>query len=801
LNNGVNGGIMKRSIINIAIFLFVFTLACCIPATLDDDDPYIYQFDWGDTGDDNGLFDNPGGIFVYIPDESLYSPNKSSSGSVFVTDTYNHRVQVFDLDGNFITKWGKLGNGNGEFNNPGDIFVISDDLVTGRSSSSSVFVTDTYNSRIQVFDTQGNFKRSWGTEGSDIGEFNKPGGIFVLKDSSLSGRSSSSSVFVTDTYNSRIQVFDTQGNYITSFGELGTGAGQLDRPSSVFVIASDKATSRSSSSSVFVTDTYNSRIQVFDTQGNYITSFGEGTLDEPRGIYINNNDTVFITDSGNNQIHMFETDGEYIESFSTQGSDIGELSSPSDLYGTPDDSLYIVDTGNDRIQKFIKNDGFKYYISPTNNSTITAFEPIVITFNKPISTGSVSLNGTLLGDGYNTQWQTVRYMNDRLIINPQTYWNLASGKTINISYQGDSISLVYNTENAVYVSNTIGNDSYEGTRKNPKKTITSAINKLDGAGLNGKVYIAKDTYNVDYQSGTHIVIAEGISLFGAYEIGDWSRNLAANQSIINDTSTGGGSVGSPAAVIVANSGITNSTIIDGLIIKGSTSGGNYTSGIFTNNGSPTIRNSDINGGNGSTGSFGIYNKSSASLIYNNTIHGGSPTFASSNTHGIYNDNTNGVIIRNNTISGGNPSGGSSVVYAIFLTGTTNTSIDNNIIFTNGGFDRNGIWENDAITPLSVKNNDIFDCPDSLYWDDDGVPQQLTIITDVNNQITSASSNVSTVLTGGSFVNDTTDWHLSTTVGGVTNGGLNGSTEGWGFNTDKDGNSRTTSWSMGAYEKD
>jgi hypothetical protein len=647
-------------------------------------------------------------------------------------------VQVFDLDGNFITKWGNLGSGNGEFNNPGDIFVISDDLATGRSSSSSVFVTDTYNSRIQVF--------------------------------------------------------DTQGNYITSFGELGSGEGQLDRPSNVFVVSSDKATGRSSSSSVFVTDTYNSRIQVFDTNGSYITSFGGDVLDEPKGIYINNNDTVFITDSGNNQIHMFETDGEYIKSFSTQGSEIGELSSPSDLYGTPDDSLYIVDTGNDRIQKFIKNDGFKYYISPTNNSTITAFETIVITFNKPISTDSVSLNGTLLSDGYNTQWQTVKYMNDRLIINPQTYWNLASGKTINISYQGDSISLVYNTENAVYVSDTIGNDSYEGTRKNPKKTITSAIDKLDGAGLTGKVCIAKDTYNVNYQSGTHIVMVEGISLFGAYEIGDWSRNLATNQSIISDLSASGGGVGSPAAVIVANSVITNLTIIDGLVINGSTSGGNFTSGIFTNSGSPTIRNNDINGGGGITESYGLYNNSSAALIYNNTIYGGN---GSTFTHGIYNNNTNGVIIRNNSISGGDSSsGGGDIAYGIYLKGTTNTQIDNNLIFANSGTEMFGIHENDTITPLSVKNNDIFDCPDGLYTDDNGVPE--TVIANVN-AFAFASNNVS-ISVSGTFVS-ATDWHLSGTVGGVTDGGLDGSTEGWGFNTDKDGNSRTANWSMGAYETD
>ena len=44
---------------------------------------------------------------------------------MYVADSYNHRIQKFDSDGNFITKWGSKGTGDGEFNTPHGISVDS----------------------------------------------------------------------------------------------------------------------------------------------------------------------------------------------------------------------------------------------------------------------------------------------------------------------------------------------------------------------------------------------------------------------------------------------------------------------------------------------------------------------------------------------------------------------------------------------------------------------------------------------------------------------------------------------------
>jgi tripartite motif-containing protein 71 len=62
---------------------------------------------------------------------------------VYVADSGNHRIQKFDSNGNFITKWGSMGRENGEFKYPKDISIDS--------SSGCIYIADTENNRIQVF--------------------------------------------------------------------------------------------------------------------------------------------------------------------------------------------------------------------------------------------------------------------------------------------------------------------------------------------------------------------------------------------------------------------------------------------------------------------------------------------------------------------------------------------------------------------------------------------------------------------------------------------------------------------------
>jgi len=106
-----------------------------------------------------GNFDYPADVAIG-PDDSLY-----------VADSYNNRIQKFSPEGKFVTKWGGFlgtgikGNSSGSF----DVATAIEVDVQGR-----VYVADFYNHRIQVFTGDGDFLVEFGVQGSAPGEFERP---------------------------------------------------------------------------------------------------------------------------------------------------------------------------------------------------------------------------------------------------------------------------------------------------------------------------------------------------------------------------------------------------------------------------------------------------------------------------------------------------------------------------------------------------------------------------------------------------------------------------------------------------
>jgi hypothetical protein len=126
--------------------------------------------EWGSEGSGDGQFKDFAGIAV------------DSAGFVYVTEwNRNIRIQKFDSDGNFVTKWGSRGNGDGQFFYAWGIavdpagFVYVADISDKEFDPSSIF----FHSRIQKFDSQGTFISKWGSHGSGDGQFIIPMGVAV----------------------------------------------------------------------------------------------------------------------------------------------------------------------------------------------------------------------------------------------------------------------------------------------------------------------------------------------------------------------------------------------------------------------------------------------------------------------------------------------------------------------------------------------------------------------------------------------------------------------------------------------
>jgi hypothetical protein len=120
---------------------------------------------------------------------------------MIVADNDNHRVQIFDKNMQFIKSFGSKGNGNGELHHHRGVTVGSQDIII------------VCNNRFQIFDKDGNWKQTVGKKGYRNGEFKPAWGIAVSK---RDGR-----IFISDTVNHCIQVFSHDGKFLFTFGSKG----------------------------------------------------------------------------------------------------------------------------------------------------------------------------------------------------------------------------------------------------------------------------------------------------------------------------------------------------------------------------------------------------------------------------------------------------------------------------------------------------------------------------------------------------------------------------------------------------
>jgi sugar lactone lactonase YvrE len=265
--------------------------------------------------------------------------------TIYVADSYNHRIQHFSQEGKLINFWGTYANIlNGEapagtFNEPWGVAVGPD---------GSVYVADTWNYRIQKFTAQGQFVKMWGNYniGASQQGLYGPRGILATKD----GR-----IFVTDTGNKRVVIFDSNGNYLSQFGTSGMNLGSMDEPVG---IAMDQA------GSVYIADTWNHRIQVFqpDTSGLSYTAITSWNIDSWYGQSMNNkpfltvapNGNIFVSDPEGSRILQFSNQGELIHAWT--GFDLTEdiASQPIDLKFDLKGRLWVTDATSNLILVFDK---------------------------------------------------------------------------------------------------------------------------------------------------------------------------------------------------------------------------------------------------------------------------------------------------------------------------------------------------------------------------------------------------------------------------------------------------------------
>ncbi len=294
---------------------------------------------------------------------------------LLVADDHNHRIAVFDTGGRFLQAIGKgQGQAGGQLSFPFGVAV---------DPQGRVFVADDINHRVVRFGPKSAYpyKARWGSYGVGPGQLAYPRAIAV---------DAAGEIYVTNTGNDRIDVFNRTGDLLRSFGTSGRGPGQFNAPLGVGADANGYRA---------VVDSVNGRIELLNADGSVAAVWGSPRpgptiLPNPVAAVFDAAGNAYVLDQRRARIVVFDrATGLPSRTIGSQGSGPGQMLDPSALAIDAGGSLYVADTGNERIARFssdgsyegsrtevgrtrgiaVTPDGSRIYVAGTN-SRITVYD-------------------------------------------------------------------------------------------------------------------------------------------------------------------------------------------------------------------------------------------------------------------------------------------------------------------------------------------------------------------------------------------------------------------------------------------
>ncbi len=224
------------------------------------------------------------------------------NGNILVADTGNGRIEKFSPTGSFLSVIASKGSGHGQLGEPNGIAV---------DRSGNIYVAEVAsNHRVQKLAPDGAFIAEW--KGPDVG-FYGPRRIAIGPDDSI---------YVVDQGRARIVKLSPDGRVLTVWGSKGNGDGQFDDHTSVAV---DPTTNK-----VYVADPRNKRIQVFDSNGRFLTKWVIPEWGQPAGF------EDLIVDSKTGRLYASSANMGAVLVFDLNGNRVGTLTpKPPDRFGGP----------------------------------------------------------------------------------------------------------------------------------------------------------------------------------------------------------------------------------------------------------------------------------------------------------------------------------------------------------------------------------------------------------------------------------------------------------------------------------
>jgi DNA-binding beta-propeller fold protein YncE len=256
-----------------------------------------------------------------------------AEGNIYVMDTNNSRVQKFDNKGNFLLMWGSEGSGEGQF---GDILNHREGRLAV-DTQGNVYVIDLKNSRVQKFDSNGNYLTQWGTKGYGNGQFTQPFDIATDQQNNI---------YISDAGNNTIQKFDETGRFLLRWGRHGYEDGEFSDVYSVAVTPDGN---------VLVTDS-TGRIQTFDSNGRYLSTMIPEPVDNQsvflRSIAVDHQGNIYVADWYGERIVKFDPEGKALAAWTGSNVSVDWSFNMKDITVDQQGNIFITDGTDDLVWKF-----------------------------------------------------------------------------------------------------------------------------------------------------------------------------------------------------------------------------------------------------------------------------------------------------------------------------------------------------------------------------------------------------------------------------------------------------------------
>lgn len=283
--------------------------------------------DYRDTGLKLGVFKRLGTFLFGERTERIVKPygiHAIGSQQLLVSDPGLSAVHLMDIAG-----------GDYRVITGGDADLLTLPVGVTSDGQENAYITDSAAGRIYAYDLKKKFLKQF-----NVDPVARPTGIAFSANNWL--------IYVSDTTAHQIIAFGVDGQERFRFSGRGSGPGELNYPTDLWVDNSGR---------VIVTDSLNARLVIFSAGGEFLEEVGTrghaaGYMDKPKGVAVDSDGHYYVCDALKDAVQVYDRDGHYLFKFGDQGQGQGQFWMPAGIFIDENDKIYVADAYNHRVQVF-----------------------------------------------------------------------------------------------------------------------------------------------------------------------------------------------------------------------------------------------------------------------------------------------------------------------------------------------------------------------------------------------------------------------------------------------------------------